>query len=178
MTRKRILLKYLDLLALEGCRIRALEIGRMRDVTETVGHSTLHIASHPAVRELVSVDMSEATERVCRTHIPPDALAKITFINMPSTDWLARARREAVPLFDFAYIDGASDAQQCLVDVAGNLALLRSGGIMIQDDVDHRFDVKGDLTVPWLRGMPRAFHILEEVPADDTSQGQIVVRKA
>ena len=179
MTRRNTIVKYLDWLAAqrgEGQSIMAMEIGRLRDVAETVGHSTLFIAEHPAVARLVSVDLNPDTERVCRGFLPPAMLAKVEFVNMPSTAWLEHGGQEGLR-FDFAYVDGASDAAQCLIDIQGTLRLLRQGGIMIQDDVDHRFDVKGDLSVPWLKSKPWRCDVLEEVPADATSQGQIVVCK-
>lgn len=175
-TRQKDIEKWLSRLAASTGRtnLRALEVGRLRSKTETVGHSTLHIMAHPAVGELVSIDKNGATEAVSREMLGTLA-ENVTFINDDSAKALEYLRVQYAGPFDFIYLDGASDADICHADLLGALPLTRKGTIIILDDVDRRFDVKGNINVPWCKEHPDIVRIVENVPADATSQGQLVL---
>lgn len=174
-TRRRILRKWLTERAKVVPQMRVLEIGRLRSRTEIRGHSTLHIACHPAVAVLVSVDHNPKTEAVARDMIPGDALRKVQFVNEDSVEWMGEYVGADGEPFDFFYLDGLNDAEHVLAELELTLGMATPGAVVIVDDTDHRYATKGDKAVPYARRHPEYFRILEDVEADRTCQGQIVL---
>ena len=174
-TRHRTILKWLTRLEAAKPSLRALEIGRMRSVSEAVGHSTLFIAEHPAVAHLISIDIDPATEIVTRGQLAANTLPKMRFLNGDSGLMLKLLWLSGVRGLDYAYLDGASNARQVLWDLQLTLPLCRKGAYIILDDTDHACDVKGDLAVPYAQTHPQWCKVVEMVPRDATSQGQAVL---
>lgn len=173
-TRARILHETLD--SLDG-PVDALEVGRLRDERETCGHSTLHIAVHPNIRRLTSVDIEPYTEKVCRGFLPQSALEKIEFVNADAVPWLSQLVATDGRRFGFFYLDGLNDADHCRAVLVECQALAEPGAIFILDDTDSP-DVaeKGVLTRAYVETHPEVFEIVREVPHDATCHGQTVIR--
>ena len=159
--------------------IHALEIGRLRKARETSGYSTLHIASHYSVVSLTSVDINAATEGVCREILPASVLPKIEFVTADATLWLPEMVSEAKRTWDFIYLDAArSETSELprayLVDCLG---LTRPGTIIIVDDTGMPApDERGPLVREYVKQHPKLLNVLEDIPRDRTSQGQMVLQ--
>lgn len=173
-TRQRTIKKWLDYLAETNGEVAALEIGRVRSPNETVGHSTVVIARHPAVKRLVSIDINAATEYVAR-ELLGEEIQKVEFINADSFSALEKLLLRG-DTFDFLYLDGASDAEICFTDFMGALNVSREGSIIVLDDTDPKCDVKGNLTVPWAEEHGDIVEIVDRVPSGPDSNGQTVLR--
>jgi len=180
MTRQATIAKWLDFMLAKNSAatpwIQALEVGRIRMADETKGHSTLHIATHPGVARLVSIDITPKTEGVTREVVPAEACERVEFVNADSVEWMAAAVGDGHAPFDFIYLDGLNDAQHVLAELELSLGLAREGTIIILDDTDGRFARKGDLAVPYAKAHPRFFEIVDDIPADKTCQGMLVVQ--
>ena len=176
-TRGRTITRCLDDLARDHPSIRALEVGRIRSVTETTGHSTKHIACHPAVATLVSVDASAATRKPALEVVAAEHHGKIEFVDQDAIAWLADADPAVVGTFDFIYLDGLNDADFCLKVLALAATVAAPGAIIIQDDTDGPPNVvKGDRVKPYAYGHPELFEVLADVPHDVTCHGMLVLR--
>ena len=179
MTRAKTLIKWLDVLMLNSERatpwVRALEVGRIRFADEVRGHSTLHIATHAVVKSLLSIDESPATRGVTLEVVPAEFAEKIEFIDADSVQWMAETVARDGRKFDFIYLDGLNDAEHVLAELQLCIGLSHKGTIIIIDDVDERYARKGDLAVPYAKKHENLFTVEEEVMADETCQGMLVL---
>ena len=173
-TRPHVITHWLDHLAHQLPSIRALEVGRIRSVTETRGHSTKHIACHPAVATLVSIDASPATRGPTLEIVPIEHHHKIELVDADAITWLESTNDRE---FDFAYLDGRNDAKFCLDLLLLAVRVVTSGAIIIQDDTDGPAGVvKGREIKPYVSEHPDVFKVLEDVPRDATCHGLLVMQ--
>lgn len=170
-TRARVIHESLDTL---DAPVAALEVGRLRDPRETRGHSTLHIAAHPRVARLVSIDIAPETEAVCLRFLPAALLARIEFVNMDAVTWL---RGHARGKFQFFYLDGLNEAGHCRAVLEACLPVAAPGALFVLDDTD-RPDVahKGDLVLPYIAQRPELFAVVCSVPHDAYCHGETVLK--
>jgi len=183
MTRGETIKKWLDYLAAEmeqaGPWIRAFEVGRIRLVDETKGHSTLHIVTHHAVERLTTLDIAPKTRQPTLAVVPDRFHGKLEFVDADAVEWLSGAVAEDGHKFDFMYLDGLNNAEHCLAVLELCIGLSESWTVIVIDDTDTRYAKKGVLVVPYIEEHAELFEVLERVPADRngaTCQGMFVVR--
>jgi len=183
MIRGQTITRWLDKLAASQKRkqpwIHALEVGRIRSVTETKGHSTVYIARHPAVERVTTLDIRACTRAPTLAVVPAVFHHKLEFVDADAVQWLAGELPANGHTFDFMYLDGRNDAVHCLSVLELCIGLSKPWTIMLLDDTDKRYAQKGILAVPYVKTHGEIFDVLEEVPADRhgaTCQGILVAR--
>jgi predicted O-methyltransferase YrrM len=121
--------KLLGLLAqIQGAR-RILEVGTLG------GYSTIHLArALPADGVLITLELSEKHAAVARANIDRAGLGpKVQIIQGPAAQSLARLHSDAVPPFDFIFIDADKPGYPAYLPWA--LKLSRPGTVIIGDNV-------------------------------------------
>lgn len=179
MTRAKWLRWWLDALRRQRKwapeSVRALEVGRIRSKTETTGHSTLHIVRHPAIRELVTIDVNDWTRAVTLDVVPPAYHHRLTFIDGNAIEWLAERVAEGEGKFEFMYLDGPNNADACYAIFMLAVGVAKPNAIIILDDANVRRTEKCKLIRPYIDRHPDLFEIKHEVPADKTCHGLLVI---